>query len=197
MVWVTARVKHEQSDAPCVAPPLLRDTGQLVPGQPAVPPCISCRAHITGAGCETRCSWTHAAAGQRLNGDTAAHCASVPRIRHKHCLCNSLCAAVLAGMIAVAVDKVHTTLLSLSHCTSAACLSNVSLQVNLQEKLRRLRVAGKDASRVTITVPPSLRRIKTFLKTGSLTLQEGIVYEVRSGCTEGQGSGNKTLHHLD
>eukprot|EP00891_Asterochloris_glomerata_P006941 jgi/Astpho2/6941/Aster-x0294 len=70
-------------------------------------------------------------------------------------------------------------------------------QVNLQEKLRRLRVAGKDASRVTITVPPSLRRIKTFLKTGSLTLQEGIVYEVRSGCTEGQGSGNKTLHHLD
>ena len=79
-----------------------------------------------------------------------------------------------------------TTLTSPSQCTSAASLSNISLQVNLQEKLRSLRVVGEDASRVAITVPPSLRQINTSMRTGSLTLQEGIVYEVRSCCTEGQ-----------
>ena len=81
----------------------------------------------------------------------------------------------------------RTTLLSLSQCTRAASLNNVTLQINLQEKLRRLRVAGEDASHVAITMPPSLRHIEASMKTGSLTLQEGIAYEVRCCCTERQG----------
>ena len=62
MVQVTAQVKHGQTGCAACGPTIMAGkTGQPVPGQPAVPPCIFCRAHH--AYCYAA---THIAAGPML-----------------------------------------------------------------------------------------------------------------------------------